>query len=273
MNADPIVPARAQMDESFAEGADAPMPPAAQDAGAGRVPSGIPGLDELCEGGFEPNSTVLAIGDAGCGKTTLMLQFIVNGAREYDEHGVFISFEEPRESLMRHVKPMGWDIDTMERQGQLSVVNYKPHEVRRLTEEGGGLIWDTITELGAKRLAVDSLTSYAMLFESMYQAREAQLGLFELVRKWGCTTLFSGEIIRGAPSKNLSGLEYLADGVLLMHHPRSRNTRFRAIEVFKMRGTNHSQKICPYEIVPGQGLVVYPGEDIFEEIKTKEGGI
>lgn len=230
-----------------------------------RMQTGVPGLDELCEGGFESGSTVLVMGEAGCGKTSLLTQFVVAGAREFDEPGVFLSFEEPRESIFRHSRSFGWDLEKMENDKKLAVINYKPHEVRKLAEEGGGLIWDTITEIGAKRVAIDSLSSYTVLFESVYQAREAQLSLFEMVRKWGCTTLFSGEAMRNTTARTISGMEYLTDAVILLHHPRQRNIRSRAIEVLKMRGTNHSQKICPFEFISGEGLRVYPGEDIFEE--------
>lgn len=236
-----------------------------------RVPTGIPGLDELTSGGFEKGSTILIMGEAGCGKTSLLLQFLYNGAVKYNEPGIFLSFEEHHDSIMRHSLAFGWDLQKLEDENKLAIINYKPHEVKKLAEEGGGLIWDAITEIGAKRFTIDSLSSYTVLFESTYQAREAQLNLFDMVRKWGCTTLFSGEAIRNTTAKTLSGMEYLTDGVILLHHPRQRNVRFRALEVLKMRGTNHSQKICPFEFMTGEGLRIYPGDDIFEEFRSKSG--
>ena len=233
-----------------------------------RVPTGIEGLDDLCEGGFERGSSVLALGEPGSGKTTMMTQFLVNGALNHGEGGVFLSFEETKESIIRHSASFGWDLNALEKQGAVAIINYKPHEVKRLAEEGGGLIWDTITETGAKRIAIDSLSAYVILFESQYQAREAQRNLFELVRKWGCTTMMSGEAAASVDRSSV-GMDYLSDAVLLLHHPRQRNVRFRAIEILKMRGTNHSQKICPFEFLPSVGMKVYPGEDIFEEFGTK----
>lgn len=233
-----------------------------------RVPTGIDGLDELCEGGLERGSSVLCIGEPGSGKTTMMTQFLVNGALQQGEGGVFLSFEESKESIMHHSLSFGWDMNEMEKQGAVAIVNYKPHEVKRLAEEGGGMIWDTISETGAKRIAIDSLSAYVVLFDSQYQAREAQRNLFELVRKWGCTTMLSGEVAE-VGGHLPAGMDYLSDAVILLHHPRQRNVRFRAIEILKMRGTNHSQKICPFEFLPGIGMRVYPGEDIFEEFKTQ----
>jgi len=231
-----------------------------------RVPTGIPGLDELCGGGFERNSSVLVMGGAGSGKSTFLNQFIYTGAAFYDEPGIILSLEEPKENIIRHSLDYGWDLKSLEKEGKLSIINYTPNEVKKLSEEGGGLIWDTITDIGAKRVVVDSLTSYVVLFGSKYQAREAQLELFDMIRKWKCTTVFSGEAVRNASVRTDFGMEYLTDAVIALHRPRKNNARIRAIEIFKMRGTNHTQKICPFDIVPGEGLVVYPNEDVFEEI-------
>ena len=235
-----------------------------------RVPTGIEGLDDLCEGGFERGSSVLALGEPGSGKTTMMTQFLVNGALNHGEGGVFLSFEETKESIIRHSASFGWDLNALEKQGAVAIINYKPHEVKRLAEEGGGLIWDTISSIGAKRLAIDSLTSYAMLFESLYQAREAELLLFELLRKWKCTTLLSAEGINTEKMRITTGMEYLSDGVILLHHPRYQSGRYRAIEILKMRGCKHSEKLCPYEFVEGEGIRVHPGETIFYDVNEQE---
>ena len=143
-----------------------------------RTPSGIFGLDELIDGGLEKESTTLVMGDAGCGKTTFLSQFLYNGAVQYGEPSVLLSFEEPSASIIKHMGRYGFDFAALEKQELFTSINYRPHEVKKLVDEGGGLIWDTISSIGAKRLAIDSLTSYAMLFESLYQAREAELLLF-----------------------------------------------------------------------------------------------
>ncbi len=234
------------------------------------TPSGITGLDELINGGFERESTTLVMGDAGCGKTTFLAQFLYNGAAKYDEPSVLLSFEEPSTSILKHMKRYGLDFAELEKQGLFSSINYRPHEVKKLVDEGGGLIWDTISSIGAKRLAIDSLTSYAMLFESLYQAREAELLLFELLRKWKCTTLLSAEGINTEKLRITTGMEYLSDGVILLHHPRYQSGRYRAIEILKMRGCKHSEKLCPFEFVEGEGIRVHPGEVVFYDVKENE---
>jgi len=230
------------------------------------VQSGIPGLDDLLGGGLEPSSTTLVMGGAGCGKTTFLAQFLHNGAVQCNEPGVLISFEESNESVLKHMMNFGFDFKSLEEQNLFGIVNYRPHEVRKLIEEGGGLIMDTVTSIGAKRLAIDSLTSYITLFEGAYQAREAEIELFSLLHKWGCTTMLSAEGVLTDKSRNTTGAEYLSDGVIVMHHPRNQSMRYRAIEVIKMRGGKPSEKLCPFEFVDGLGIKVYPNETIFYDM-------
>lgn len=231
---------------------------------ANKTPSGIHGFDDLVEGGYEIASINLVVGPTGCGKTTFAMQFLYNGAAQYNEPGVLISFEEPKANVYEHMGRFGWDFAALEQQGLFSVINYKPHEVKKLVDEGGGFIWDAISSVGAKRLVVDSLSSYSMLFESPYTAREAEIELFELLRKWGCTTLLTGMAEKNRVSV---GVDYLADSIVMLHNPRRKNSRFRALEVLKMRGANHSQKLCPFEFVDNEGIHVYPGENVFYEMK------
>ena len=264
-----IAPVRAgQADVDANEGAAAGESLPQAEAGSNRVPSGIPGLDGLISGGFERGGTTLVMGDSGSGKTTFLAQFVYNGAVQYSEPGVILSFEEPNASIIKHMGNFGFDFAALEDRGLFASVNYRPHEVKKLVDEGGGLIWDTISSIGAKRLVIDSLTSYAMLFDSVYRAREAELGLFELLRKWKCTTLLSADGLHTDTMKITTGMEFLSDGIIQLHHPRHQSSRFRAIEVYKMRGTRHSEKLCPFKFIEGEGLRVYPNETIFYDVEN-----
>ena len=234
-----------------------------------RIASGIPGLDELLGGGFEPASTTLVMGGAGCGKTTLLAQYLFVGAAQYGDPGVLLTFEESSESVFKHMLNFGFDFKALEEQNLFATINYRPHKVKKLVEEGGGLIMDTVSSLGAKRLCIDSLTSYMTLFETAYQAREAEISLFDLLRKWGCTTLLSAEGRLSDKDRRTTGLEYLSDGVIVMHHPRNQSMRYRAIEVLKMRGGKPTEKLCPFEFVDNVGLKIYPNEAIFYDLKDE----
>jgi len=229
-----------------------------------RVPTGVPGLDELIEGGFEKNSTVLLLGGPGTGKSTMALQFLYNGVVQYNQKGVFITFEETLGMITKHMARYGWDVQKLVDEKKLAIINFKPHEVKRFAEEGGGMIYDTIENSGAERLVIDSLTSYTLLFESLYEARESQLGLFDMLRKWNCTSVLTGEKFLHKNKSMLSDIEYLTDGVILLHNPRYKYVRIRALEILKMRGTAFLQKLCPYVFEDNVGVKVFPQEDVFE---------
>jgi KaiC/GvpD/RAD55 family RecA-like ATPase len=233
----------------------------------GRVASGIPGLDSLLGGGFEEASTTLIMGGPGCGKTTFLAQFLYRGASEFGEAGVLLSFEEEQSSIRQHMASFGIDFDALEKQGMFSQISYRPHEVKKLVDEGGGLIHDTVSSLGAKRLAIDSLTSYTLLFDTPYKAREAEIAFFELLRKWKCTTLLSAEGMPSDKDRATGGIEYLSDGVIVMHHPRVPGGRYRALEILKMRGSKFVEKLCPFEFVEGIGIQVHPDAEIFYDVK------
>lgn len=230
-----------------------------------RVASGIEGLDELIEGGFERNSVILVCGDAGTGKTTFALQFLYNGIMKYNEPGIFITFEESKSSLYKHVSNYGWDLEGLENKGKFAVVEYRPHQIAELLREGGGAIRDVIESIKAKRIAVDSLTSYSMLFKTPYESREAILTLFNILRSWKCTSMVISEVTANFDRRDNIGVEFLTDAALLLYYSRQDGSKIRALEILKMRGTRHIDKICPIRF-DKDGIVVFPKESVFGEI-------
>ena len=228
-----------------------------------RVPSGIEGLDELIDGGFERNSVILVCGDAGSGKTTLTLQFLYNGATQYGEPGIFITFEEGKESIYKHALQYGWDLKALEDKGLFAFVEYKPQQIAEIIRGGSSTVKDTIDSIGAKRIGIDSLTSYSMLFKTAYEGREAVLALFNRLRDWECTSMIASEIILQFGSRRgEAGVEFLSDAVLLLYYARQQDMKVRALEILKMRGTRHSDKICPFKFGE-KGIVVFPKDSVF----------
>jgi KaiC/GvpD/RAD55 family RecA-like ATPase len=133
----------------------------------------------------------------------------------------------------------------------MTVIIYEPHEVVSVMDEGGGTIKDMIESMHAKRLVIDSLTAYALLFETPYKAVESILTLFGMLNKWDTTALVTlehrftmpeGEV----PTENLG---FLADGIIGLYHLRNEhNERTRTMEVLKMRDTVHSNKLHQFTI-------------------------
>lgn len=271
----PFVFQAPQKQQEIEAGAPAEANTAAQAATNGnetvdpnRVPTGIPGFDGLIEGGLERNGVILIGGDSGAGKTIFCLQYLYNGITKYNEPGVFLSFAEPREAIIAHGRRFGWDFEKLEKEKKFVFIRYEPHEVANIVKEGGGLIRDTIDDIGARRIVVDSVTAYSMFFKTSYEASESLLSLFELVRGWHCTTLLISEELVSLEKARTDRTEFLADGIIYLYHFRRGDVRTRAVEVLKMRDTNITEKLCPFRIVE-DGLVVFPDTGIFDELKQQ----
>lgn len=229
-----------------------------------RVPSGIYGFDELIEGGFEKRSTILVAGSAGTGKTTFGLQFLYYGAKQFNEPGILISFEESKESYYTHSKEYGWDFKELEKKGLFRVLEYKPHQVGRLLEQGGGPIKDAIQQMNAKRLVIDSITSYSLLFKDEYQQRESILRFFELIRKWDCTSIITSEMTPKEAETSKGSVGFLVDAVISLYYEKKeeKDVRVHSLEILKMRGTKHTNKVCALNFEK-EGIKIYADIEIF----------
>jgi KaiC/GvpD/RAD55 family RecA-like ATPase len=213
-----------------------------------RIRSGIPGFDELCDGGFAKNSINLLGGDAGSGKSLFAMQFIVNGITEYGENGVYISFEESKTVVFERMKQYGWDLQKLEDEKSFVYLQYTPEQVEQVLESGGGIIADVVLSIGAKRVVFDSLTAFTFLFDSEFKQRSALLSLFSLIRKWGCTALLIAEEEPDLKAHKANIMEFESDCDILVYNLLIENKREHVIEIYKMRGTNHSRNIYPFRI-------------------------
>ncbi|MEM3400280.1 MAG: ATPase domain-containing protein [Candidatus Micrarchaeia archaeon] len=233
----------------------------------GRIKTGIPGLDELISGGFEEKSVVIVTGPAGSGKSTLALQFLYNGATVSGEPGIYITFEEQKAMLYKHMMNYGWDFAKLEKEGKFRLFEYPPHEVDRFLSEGGA-IEDCIEEMKARRLVIDSITSFMLLYETEYKRRQAFLNAMQTLRKWGCMCLLTAEGETDAHGNVTArfGLEFLADGLIAIHMIRRGDIRDLAIEIVKLRGIPHQRKLSPMMITES-GVVVFPNQPVFGEAK------
>jgi len=223
-----------------------------------KVSTGVKGIDQLTEGGFERNSAVLIMGGGGCGKSIFATQFLIDGITTKEETGIYISFEERKDKFYKHMSRFGWDLATHESQGRFIFLKYSPERIAKIVKERSKEIENAIKAVEAKRIVIDSLSAYTALFEGESDKRKMLVALFEMIEEWNCTAVVVAEEDQDPNKHHSNIMGFMADAIILFYNEREeKGLRFRAIEVFKMRGTKHESKICSMKI-GNDGMVVYP---------------
>jgi len=216
-----------------------------------RVKTGIKNFDKLIQGGFEKNSTNLIVATGGSGKTLIAAQFLMEGMQQ-GEKCLYITFEEKKDEFFSNMLSLGWDVEKYEKEGKFFFVEYTPEKVKTMLEEGGGIIETLVLTKKITRIAIDSITSFGLLFENEFQKRTSALELFNMLRKWECTSVLTYERDPLRDIKTTSRiLEFESDSIILLYYVRGKRDRQRYIEILKMRGTDHSKEIWPFYIEKG----------------------
>ncbi|MDO8508749.1 MAG: ATPase domain-containing protein [Nanoarchaeota archaeon] len=213
-----------------------------------RIPIGIPNFDNLIEGGFEKNSINTIVGGAGSGKSIFSTQFLIEGLKN-GEKCLYVTFEEKKSRFYHNMKDFGWDLAEFEKKGLFIFLEYTPAKVKTMLEEGGGEIENIVISNKVSRIVIDSITSFALLFEDELAKREAALSLFNMIREWSCTSVLTLEEDPGEDKKTASkSMEFESDSIILFYYARNKAKRKRYIEILKMRGTKHAREIYQFDI-------------------------
>jgi circadian clock protein KaiC len=229
-----------------------------------KAPTGIKGLDEITFGGVPRGRPTLLTGGAGSGKTLLGLEFLVRGAREFGEPGVFVAFEESAEDLAKNVSSLGWDLPGLIAQKKLSI-DYIYIERSEIEETGeydlDGLfvrLGYAIDSIGAKRIVLDTLESlFAGLPNEMILRAEIRR-LFRWLKDRGMTAIITAERGRDPASFTRHGLEeYVSDAVILLDHRVNEQISTRRLRVAKYRGSVHGTNEYPF-LIGDDGIWVMP---------------
>lgn len=214
----------------------------------GLLRTGIPGMDDILNGGAPQGSIITLSGPTGCGKSTLGMQFLIEGIRKYKQPGLYIAIEETRSSMLGNLAGFGWDFERLEKEKQFMFLDYPLYEVDQFLQQNNA-IGEIIATLGIKRVVVDSIMPVALHFPSDDERKKGFLKLMDSIRRWGTTTLIISEdtpaTVQDIMPNTRYGLETLTDGWIHMYYLYSAKTRerTRAIEVIKMKGAPHSSKI------------------------------
>ena len=222
-----------------------------------RVATGILNLDKLIDGGFKYNSTNLIAGGAGSGKTVFAIQYLINGILKSGEPGVYITFEEKKEKLYDDMlNSFGWDLEKLEKEEKFAFLEYTPEQVKKVLVEGGGTIEAIINKIKAKRIVIDSISSFALLYSDELDRKEAALALMDLINGWGCTALLTSQDDSDHGTLVSAALEFEADSIILLYHVKIKGERTRAMEILKMRGTKHPNLTFAFNMEKKSGIVV-----------------
>ena len=229
-----------------------------------KIKSGIEGFDEISQGGLPKNRTTLITGTSGSAKTVLACQFIYKGISSYGENGVFVTFEESPDDIMKNMRSFGWDIEELEKNRQWAFVDASLQPGEEVIESGtfdlGALmarIEFAIKKTGAKRVALDSLGAiFSQISDSSILRRE----LFKIsssLRQLNVTTVMTAERIEEYGAIARFGVEeFVADNVVILRNVLVNETRRRTIEVLKLRGTSHFKGEYPFSVMSGEGIII-----------------
>jgi circadian clock protein KaiC len=233
-----------------------------EDRSLPKAPTGIQGLDEITAGGFPRGRPTLVCGSAGAGKTLLAMEFLVCGANEYNEPGVFVTFEETAAELAQNVRSLGFDLDEMASEKKL-VVDYVRIERSEIDETGDydleGLfirLGAAIDSIGAKRVVLDTIENLFAGLQNEGILRAELRRLFRWLKDKGVTAVITAERGEGALTRH--GLEeYVSDCVILLDHRVTDQVSTRRLRIVKYRGTAHGTNEYPFLIDEG-GFSVLP---------------
>jgi circadian clock protein KaiC len=227
-----------------------------------KAPTGVQGLDEITLGGFPRGRPTLICGGAGCGKTLLAMEFLVRGATQYGEPGVFMAFEETAAELAQNVRSLGYDLDELARKKKL-ILDFVRLERSEIDETGDydldGLfirLNHAIDTIGARRVALDTIESLFGGLSNVGIVRAELRRLFRWLKNKGVTAVITGE--RGEGALTRRGLEeYVSDCVILLDHRVTEQVSTRRMRIVKYRGTSHGTNEYPF-VIDETGFSVLP---------------
>jgi len=223
-----------------------------------RCKTGISKLDELLGDGIPLGSSLLIAGVAGTGKTMLSLEFVYRGAQR-GEKGIVFSFEETEERLRASARGLGWDIDREIERGMIEIVFIPQPEIQ--VEAHLEMMRERIEALGAKRVALDSVSVFLHKVQSPQVAREKTFQIASLVQNAQAVGFLATDIPYGQDLISRFGVEEtVVDGVIVLSSTSEGLERQRYLEVYKLRNTAHLKG--RHDMLIGEGgITVFPRYD------------
>jgi circadian clock protein KaiC len=221
-----------------------------------KAPTGISGLDEAMRGGLPRGRTTLVFGGPGCGKTVLALQTLVNGARYWDEPGIFVAFEESSDQIIANSSSFGWNLPALQKRRLFFLdASLRPNVVRAgkfdLTALLAGLAV-RVKELGAKRLVFDGVDVLLTLLDDPAAERAELYRIHEWLIQHRLTGILTAKAAGTEPFSHVqyNFAAYMADCALLLVRRHQEVVSERDVSILKYRGSSFSENKSPFVIGP-----------------------
>jgi len=229
-----------------------------------KLPTGIEGFDDICQGGLPVGRVTLLSGTSGTGKTVFSLHFLQNGIQFYDEPGIFVTFEESPLDILRNAASFGWNLQEMAEQNKLFILDASPDPDEQDVVGSfdlSGLIERinyAIRKYKAKRVAIDSITAVFQQYDAVSTVRREIFRLIARLKEIGVTTIMTTERIdEYGPIARYGVEEFVSDNVVILRNVLEGEKRRRTVEILKLRGTIHMKGEFPFTM-GAHGVNIFP---------------
>jgi len=232
--------------------------------GVQKIRTAVEGLDEITNGGLPIGRTTLVSGTSGTGKTLLAIQFLYHGIQYFDYPGIFVTFEESPNDIIKNACSFGWDLQSLVDQGKIFILDASPDpegqevvgnfDFSALIER----IQYAINKYKAKLVSIDSVTAIFQQYDAASVVRREIFRLVARLKLLNVTSIMTTERVHEyGPIARFGVEEFVSDNVIIIRNVLEGERRRRTIEILKLRGTTHMKGEYPFTIT-GDGINIFP---------------
>ncbi|MBV9386777.1 MAG: circadian clock protein KaiC, partial [Chroococcidiopsidaceae cyanobacterium CP_BM_ER_R8_30] len=232
--------------------------------GIRKIRTMIEGFDDISHGGLPLGRTTLVSGTSGTGKTLFSIQFLYNGIVQFDEPGVFVTFEESPDDIIKNAYSFNWNLQSLIDEGKLFILDASPDpegqdvvgsfDLSALIER----LQYSIRKYKAKRVSIDSITALFQQYEAAAVVRREIFRIVARLKQMGVTTIITTERTEEYGAVARFGVEeFVSDNVVIVRNVLEGERRRRTVEILKLRGSTHMKGEYPFTIT-SEGVNIFP---------------
>ena len=232
--------------------------------GVQKIRTMIEGFDDISHGGLPVGRSTLLSGTSGTGKTLFSIQFLYNGITQFNEPGVFVTFEETPSDIITNACSFNWNLQRLIDDGKLFILDASPDPEGQQVAGNFDLsalierLQYAIRKYKAKRVSIDSITSLFQQYEAGSVVRREIFRLVARLKQIGVTTIITTERTEEyGPVARFGVEEFVSDNVAIVRNVLEGERRRRTIEILKLRGSTHMKGEYPFTMT-NEGINIFP---------------